>query len=125
MLKFRFIFYLISFFLFITNVHLFAQKSEEAHTSVPWDTVIAEIQTIKAAGLPDSTEKLLLLKIFNKYNLTIQNYIKFYNHFFQKSIDEQIHFLNKVDKIITDQMRKERQTVSFKKVRPPSPKTPH
>ena len=96
--------------MFFTSIQAYAQKSdggamaypfEKANfESVPWDTVTAKIQIVRATAAPDSVVLANIQHILKSYGITKDLYQQFYLKFHRQSVEQQSDFLMSVQKII-------------------------
>lgn len=89
----------------VISTDVFAEKAKT--TPVPWDTVIAKMQVIDSMNQPDSVKSGLTQELFSDYNLKADDYINFYNKFFERPPDRQVKFLKKVEEIILELMNRQ------------------
>ena len=77
-----------------------------------WDTVMANIQVIETMNEPDSVKNTLTQQLFSKFDLTVQDYRRFYDNFLKRPPEKQAAFLKQVEEIILEWMNKD-----YKKIR--------
>jgi hypothetical protein len=90
--------------LLITASNILGNQTKTTNT--PWDTVIAKLQVIESMNRPDSVRVVLTQKLFSDYDLSADNYGKFYDKFLKKPPDQQVEFLKKVENILLKMMQK-------------------
>lgn len=78
-------------------------------TDTPWDTVIAKLQVIESVNRPDSVRVVLTQKLFSDYDLSADDYGKFYDEFLKKPPDQKVEFLKRVENILLKMMQKVQQ----------------
>jgi len=86
---------------------LLAQSDKTVvETLAPWDTVLAEIQVAEQISAVDSMKCQLLKDLFDRYQITAQDYQKFYKNFMKKPLQTQQVFLDRVKSILIAQGKK-------------------
>lgn len=70
------------------------------HTAVPWDTVMAEIQVIEALEEADSLKDGRMKALFARYRIGSEDYRQFYEHFLQRTPEDQQQFIQEVKAIL-------------------------
>jgi hypothetical protein len=72
-----------------------------------WDTVMANIQVIETMNEPDSVKNALMQQLFSDFQLTAEDYRRFYEDFLKRSPEKQAAFLKQVEEIILEWMNKD------------------
>lgn len=93
--------------LLITASNLLGNQPKATNT--PWDTVIAKLQVIESMNRPDLVRVVLTQKLFSNYDLSADDYAKFYDKFLKKPPDQQVEFLKRVENILLKMMQKVQQ----------------
>jgi len=73
----------------------------------PWDTVMANIQVIESMNEPDSVKNTLTRQLFSDFQLTAEDYRRFYNDFLKRPPEKQAAFLKQVEEIILEWMNRQ------------------
>lgn len=97
-------------FLFVTMLVLLpisAFAGPEDAKEIPWDTVMANIQVIESANKPDSVKNTLTQELFSEFQLTAEDYRRFYDAFLKKPPQEQAAFLKRVEEIMLEWMKRD------------------
>lgn len=77
----------------------FALANEEPFTAV-WDTIVAETQAIESLKQPDSVKSALMIELFQRYNITEEDYRLFYDNFYNLSPEKQRQFMERVKAVL-------------------------
>ncbi|MCB9070319.1 MAG: hypothetical protein R3C41_07705 [Calditrichia bacterium] len=73
---------------------------------MPWDSVLAEMQVISSLSEADSVREQLYTNLFERYQISIDDYRKFHRDFMQKDREGQRLFLENIQKIIQHRQEK-------------------
>ncbi len=94
-------------FMLTMHSQLLAQSDNSvAKTFAPWDTVLAEIQIVEQINAVDTLKSQLLKDIFDRFQVTAQDYKNFYNNFMKKPLKFKQAFLDRVKSILIAQGKK-------------------
>ncbi len=74
--------------------------------TVPWDSVVAEIKISEAMNINDSTRTRVLLDVFERFDVTQDDYRTFYEDLFIQTPDSQKKFVDKIKLILVDLQKK-------------------
>ena len=66
---------------YLSFSHIFANDPKKPRKTVPWDSVMAEIQTVHFLRKPDSLKAGYYRGVFQKFNIDSTDYAKFYYDF--------------------------------------------
>ncbi len=89
---------------------IFAQSDKiVVETVAPWDTVLAEIQIVEQISAVDSIKSQLLKGLFERYQITEDDYQKFYENFMKQPVQFQQQFLDRVKEILIAQGKNPKQ----------------
>lgn len=99
----QFLVVLITLFLQINFVYA---NNESETVTVPWDSVLAEMQVISSLSEADSVREQLYTNLFERYQISIDDYRKFHRDFMQKDREGQRQFLENIQKIIQHRQEK-------------------
>ena len=91
-------------------------------TSVPWDTVVAEIKAIETSGVDDSTKASAMQDLFTRYQIDSGDYIDFTKAISQWPREEHRRFVENVKMILAPASQAARET--SKKLVQPQKKPP-
>lgn len=99
----QFLLVLITLFLQINFVYA---NNESETVTVPWDSVLAEMQVISSLSEADSVREQLYTNLFERYQISVEDYRKFHSDFMQKDREGQRQFLENIQKIIQHRQEK-------------------
>lgn len=71
-------------------------------TTVPWDTVMAQMQMIKNVSMADSIKYQMFKSLFDRYQINATDYQRFYENFLKKPVDEQQKFIDRMRRILQE-----------------------
>jgi hypothetical protein len=77
---------------------------KEPDMSKSWDPVIKDLEIVLISPESDSIKAVQIREIFNKYNTTFEEYREFYESKLKQSAAQNIDFLKKVEKTISETM---------------------
>ncbi|MCK6619022.1 MAG: hypothetical protein HUU32_05105 [Calditrichaceae bacterium] len=73
---------------------------EEPRQSSAWDTLIAEIQIIESLNQPDSTKSQLMSELFERRQVSLEDYRRFYDDFYRQPFEEQQKFVERIKTLV-------------------------
>jgi hypothetical protein len=102
---------MIKLLLMIFSIGIISGLSAESASAneAPWDTVMAKLQIIESSKEPDSVKTILTQDLFSEYNLTADDYGKFYAKFLKRSPEQQVKFLKKVEDVILEMIKQQQE----------------
>lgn len=77
-----------------------AVYGQEPRHSSAWDTLIAEIQIIESWNQPDSLKGQLLSELFERRQVSLEDYRRFYDDFYHQPFEEQQIFMERIKTLI-------------------------
>jgi hypothetical protein len=92
---------LLIFFYLANSDNGFSNES----TPTAWDTVIAQLKIIDSGKQADSIKAELIHQVFEEHGIGVEDYRTFYQNFFERSPENQVKFLKRVEKIIQNHLK--------------------
>jgi len=89
--------------IFVISGKLSAEPEQK--NEAPWDTLMAKLQVIESMKQPDSVKAAMTKELFDNYDLQAADYSRFYNNFLEKTTEQQLNFLKKVENIILEMLK--------------------
>lgn len=79
---------------------------DDKTVDAPWDTVMAEIQLIESLTQADSLKNMLMTDLFQRYQITDQDYRAFYADFLTRRPQQQYDFLSRVKAVLLEYIKR-------------------
>lgn len=76
-------------------------------TSRDWALIIRDLQMITVSSMPDSLKQTEVKKVFESYQITLEDYQKFYSKMTEKDPQSSLPILKEVEKLFTEDMKTE------------------
>ena len=75
--------------------------------SIEWAPIIRDLQMITFSGLPDSLQKKEFKKVFEKYQIALEDYQKFYVKMTEENPQNSLPVLKTVEQLLSEDMKTE------------------
>jgi hypothetical protein len=100
-----------TYFTALANVLFIGLISCDTQSSTPesriWAPVIRDLQMIMVSNSTDSVKVKEIQKTFDNYQITVDDYQKFYSAMIKKNPQNNVQILKEIEKLIADDMKAE------------------